>query len=33
MGIFKQKLLWIGVVIVMVVIIVFGAAMMGSVVG
>ncbi|MCD9024803.1 YhgE/Pip domain-containing protein [Cohnella silvisoli] len=33
MAIFKQKLLWIGIVIVMVVLIVFGAAMMGSVLG
>jgi YhgE/Pip-like protein len=32
-AIFKQKLLWIGIVIVMVVLIVFGAAMMGSVLG
>lgn len=33
MAIFKQKLLWIGIIIVMVVLIVFGAAMMGSVLG
>ncbi|RED54509.1 ABC transporter permease [Cohnella lupini] len=33
MAIFKQKLLWIGVVIVTVVLVVFGAAMMGSVLG
>lgn len=32
-AIFKQKLLWIGIIIVMVVLIVFGAAMMGSVLG
>jgi hypothetical protein len=31
MALFKQKLLWIGIVIVRVVLIVFGAAMMGSI--
>ncbi len=33
MALFKQRLLWIGIVIVMVVLIVFGAATMGSVLG
>ncbi|WP_256759574.1 DUF3533 domain-containing protein [Cohnella sp. WQ 127256] len=33
MAVFKQKILWIGIVIVMVVLIVFGVAMMGSVLG
>ncbi|MGO4346091.1 YhgE/Pip domain-containing protein [Paenibacillus sp. MCAF9] len=33
MGIFKQKITWIGMLIVLVVLVVFGAAMMGSVLG
>jgi len=33
MGIFKQKITWLGTIIVLVVLVVFGAAMMGSVLG
>lgn len=33
MAIFKQKIIWVGVVLVLVVLVVFGAAMMGSVLG